>query len=83
MKYKLLLLIALFASVILIAGCINKDQGVSDSDTEKNCCNLCTTLPSDKPSCWVILSANNGPQKCIDFFKDNPKMISECEEIQQ
>lgn len=78
MKFKIVILITTFAFLLLVAGCIKKGQDNSSIDIEKECCNLCTSLPSDKPSCWVILSANNGPQKCIDFFKNNPKMTWEC-----
>ncbi len=67
--------------MVLLVGYINTNQEAPNTNTEKECCTLCTTLPSDKPSCWVILSANNGSQKCIDFFKNNPKMISDCENM--
>ena len=83
MKLKILISIMIFAFIALVAGCLKTTIDTPILSMEKECCNLCTHLPSDKPSCWVILSQNNGPQKCIDFFKETPKMISDCENVLQ
>lgn len=73
-----LIIIGLLVLVILASGCSNE----SKINLEKKCCEECLSVEDwDKPSCWVGLSNNEGSQECINFFKENPHMISDCELI--
>ncbi len=83
MKLKIILSIISFVLILLITGCSKTTSTTPNLSVEKECCELCSILPSDKPSCWVIISQNNGSQKCINYFKENPRMIPDCENVLQ